>query len=86
MGRWCEVGAARPIIGPGDFGAEQGLLVSWGGFKRSVLAETRRAFFEIRRWDAGDLVEAVLAHYEKFDEEIRADPPVRRVWTVVQEA
>ena len=31
------------------------------------------------------LVEAVLVHYEKFEEELRADLPLKRIWTVVQE-
>ncbi len=68
-----------------DFGAEQGLLVSWGGFRRSVLSEARRAFFEIRLWDAGGLVEAILKHYEHFPEDIKADLPLKRIWSLVHE-
>ncbi len=68
-----------------DFGAEQGLLVSWGGFRRSVLSEARRAFFEIRLWDAGGLVEVVLEHYEHFPEDIKADLPLKRIWNLVHE-
>ena len=68
-----------------DFGADQGLLVSWSGFKRSVLSEARRSFFEIRLWDASNLVEAIMSHYDKFDEQLRADLPLRRIWTLVQE-
>jgi restriction system protein len=68
-----------------DFGAEQGLLVSWGGFKRSVLSEARRAFFEIRLWDAGNLVEEVQQHYDQFPEGLKAELPLKRIWTLVQE-
>lgn len=68
-----------------DFGADQGLLVSWGGFKRTVLNEARRAYFEIRLWDASNLVESIQTHYEKFSDELRADLPLKRVWTLVQE-
>jgi restriction system protein len=42
------------------FGADVGLIVSWGGFKRSVEQEARRHFFRMRLWDADDLLEAVL--------------------------
>ena len=68
-----------------DFGADQGLLVSWGGFKRSVLAEARRRYFEIRLWDAGDVVDAVLRHYDQFPEDLKAELPLKRIWTLVQE-
>lgn len=33
----------------------------------------------------GGLKRSVLAHYEKFDEALRADLPLKRNWTVVQE-
>ncbi len=68
-----------------DCGADQGLLVSLGGFKRTVRAEARRQFFKIRLWDAGDVVDAVLQHYDQFPEDIRADLPLKRVWALVQE-
>jgi restriction system protein len=67
------------------FGAEQGLLVSWGGFKSSVHGEARSKFFQIRLWDAGDLVEALLAHYERLPEEVQAELPLKRIWTLVPE-
>lgn len=68
-----------------DFGAEQGLLVSWGGFTREARNEARRMFFGIRLWDADDLVTAVLQHYDQFSEDLKADLPLKRIWTVVHE-
>ncbi|PKL49804.1 MAG: restriction endonuclease [Planctomycetes bacterium HGW-Planctomycetes-1] len=68
-----------------DFRAEQGLLVAWGGFKRTVIANARQDFFEIRIWDAGDVVENVLRYYESFPEEIKAELPLKRIWVLVQE-
>lgn len=68
-----------------DFQAEQGLLVAWGGFKRSVFTEARRAFFEIRLWDADALVKAVLENYDRLSERVRAELPLKRIWTLVQE-
>lgn len=68
-----------------NFGADQGLLVSWGGFKSSVYKEARQKFFQIRLWDAGDLVENLLPHYEHLPEEIQAELPLKRIWTLVPE-
>ncbi len=68
-----------------NFGAEQGLLVSWGGFKSSVLSESRRLFFDIRLWDGGDLVNAILENYERLSAELQAELPLKRVWALVLE-
>jgi restriction system protein len=68
-----------------DFKANQALLIAWGGFKRTVLAEAGKIFFELRLWDAGDVVENVLRYYEKFPEELKADLPLKRIWVLVQE-
>lgn len=68
-----------------DFKANQGLLVAWGGFKRTILADARKNFFELRLWDAGNVVENVLRYYDKFPEELKADLPLKRIWILVQE-
>ncbi len=62
--------------------AEQGLLVSWGGFKSSVLNELPTQFFRVRLWDQDDLIRELLAHYDKLDDEIKAELPLKRIWTV----
>ena len=62
--------------------ADQGLLVSWGGFKSSVEKETAQHFFRVRLWNQADLVSQVLEHYDRLDEEIRAELPLKRIWTV----
>ncbi len=67
------------------FGAEQGLLVSWGGFKSTALNEARRVFFEIRLWDADDLLDALLDNYDRLPEDLRAELPLKRIWTLVPE-
>jgi len=43
-----------------NYNADRGLLVSWGGFKTSVLREAPRQFFEIRFWDANQMVKAIV--------------------------
>lgn len=67
------------------FGADQALLVAWGGFKSSVDKEARQLFFQIRLWDAGDVVQQLQGVYERLSDETQADIPLKRIWTVVQE-
>jgi restriction system protein len=66
-----------------NFGADRGLLVSWGGFKTSVYNEARQLFFEIRLWDADDLIEALTDSYSDLPDDVQADLPLKRVWTLV---
>lgn len=63
-------------------GAEQGLLVCWGGFKKTIMAELPRLFFKVRLWDQNDLIDQFLTFYDKLDEDLRAEIPLKRVWTV----
>jgi len=64
-------------------GAEQGLLVSWSGFKSSVERELPRNFFKVRFWDQKMLLDQLFEHYDRLSEEIRAELPLKRIWTVV---
>lgn len=67
------------------FGADQALLVSWGGFNRAVLEEARRSFFTVRLWDAGDLLQAIFKNYDKLPEDLQALLPLKRIWGLVLE-
>ncbi len=62
--------------------AEQGLLVSWSGFKASVDKEIPAQFFRVRLWDQDALIGEVLAHYDRLNEDLRAEFPLKRIWTV----
>lgn len=62
--------------------ATHGLLVSWGGFKNSYVPEERTQFFNVRLWDQNMLVKELLRNYDKLDEEIRSEIPLKRIWTV----
>ena len=64
--------------------ASHGLLVSWGGFKSSVDKEKATQFFRVRLWDQGDIINQVLAHHDKLDEEIRTELPLKRIWVVAE--
>ena len=64
--------------------ADQGLFVSWGGFKSSVDKEKARQFFRVRLWDQQALIDQILENYDKLDEDLRAELPLKRIWTVAQ--
>lgn len=68
-----------------NFRADQGLLVSWGGYKASVLQEARQSFFTIRLWDSGDLLGAILKNHDRFPDELQAELPLKRIWALVLE-
>lgn len=66
-------------------GADQGLLVAWGGVTRTTRREQRDQFFRVRVWDAEDLMDAVFRNYDKFDEELQAELRLKRVWTLIED-
>lgn len=66
------------------FNAENGLFISWGGFKSNVQKELASSFFKVRLWTQNDLLEQLFLNYEKLDEEIKAELPLKRIWTVAR--
>lgn len=68
-----------------SFKAEQGLLVCWGGFNKSVIIEARQGHFTVRLWDSGDVVEAIYRTYERLPAEIQAEIPLKKVWMLVHD-
>lgn len=68
-----------------NFGAEQGLLVSWGGFTRAVYEEARLNFFKVRLWDSNDLIKAILKNYDALSDSLQAELPIKRIWALVIE-
>ena len=65
-------------------GADQGLLISWGGFNAKVPIEQRNQFFSIRLWDSGALIQALLENYEKLSPDIQAELPLKQIWVLVE--
>lgn len=63
-----------------NFGADYGLLVSWSGFNTNVIKEKSKQFFKIRLWDANDILQNFFENYDRIDEEIKAEIPLKRVW------
>jgi restriction system protein len=68
------------------FGADEGLFVSWSGYKSNVQKELAASFFKVRLWSQKELLENLFANYDRLDAEIKAELPLKRIWTVaVQE-
>lgn len=63
-----------------NFKAEYGLLVSWGGFKDSVLKEIDKHFFNVRLWDAEELIRQIFKEYENLPNEIKQKLPLKKIW------
>lgn len=64
------------------FGAQEGLFVSWSGFKPNVQKELAASFFRVRLWTQKELLEQLFAHYDHLDEDLKAELPLKRIWTV----
>ncbi len=68
-----------------NFKADYGLLVAWGGINSKADQEMARSFFSIRLWDQDKIVEEILRNYEKLDNSIKAELPLKKIWTLVEE-
>ena len=64
------------------FGADEGLFVSWSGFRINVQRELAPSFFRVRLWTQKELLEQLFALYDQLDEDIKAELPLKRIWTV----
>lgn len=67
------------------FGADEGLFVSWSGFRGNVQKDMASSFFRVRLWSQKELLEALFANYDRLDEELRAELPLKRIWTVTSQ-
>lgn len=68
-----------------SFKADYGLLVAWGGINSKAEQEMTRSFFSIRLWDQDKIVEEIMKNYDKFDDSIKAELPLKKIWTFVEE-
>ncbi|MRR36947.1 restriction endonuclease [bacterium] len=64
------------------FGAQEGLFVAWGGFKGNVQKELAPSYFRMRLWTQKDLLEQLFANYDRLDDDVKAELPLKRVWMV----
>jgi len=65
-----------------NFSAEQGLLVSWGGFKTTVDKEIPNQFFRVRLWDQNKIIDELLKNYDSLDDDLEAEIPLKRMWSL----
>ena len=68
------------------FGAREGLFVSWNGFKANVQKELAASFFRVRLWTQKELLGQLFANYDRLDEELKADLPLKRAWMVATQS
>jgi restriction system protein len=81
-----DVGVLRELQGVmRQFSAQQGLLVAWGGVTKALSKEAQRLFFEIRIWDAGEVVKELQQNYEHLADEFQADLPLKRIWVLADQ-
>jgi len=64
------------------FNSEHGLFVAWGGFKQNVQKELAVSFYRLRLWTQNDVLEQLFSCYDKLDDDIKIELPLKRVWTV----
>ena len=64
----------------------QGLLVAWGGISRPAEQLLANQYFRVRVWSSKELLEAIFRTYDRLSEEIRSELPLKRIWTLVEEA
>lgn len=66
-----------------DANISNGLFVSWSGYKRSV--KEQDFFFSVRLWGKNELLEALFNVYDKLDPDLKAEIPLKKIWTLTLE-
>jgi len=64
------------------YGADQGLLVAWGGLSKPARDALKNQQMRVRVWEASDVVDAVLRNYDQLPPDVRTVLPLRQVWMV----
>ena len=64
-----------------SFGADYGLLVSWGGFTGETQREGRKSsYFNVRLWDSEAFLNALFENYDRLPASLKAELPLKQVW------
>lgn len=69
----------------GVSGAQQGLLVAFGGINGPAGQLLNNQQFRVKVWDIDELIDNLLQVFEKLDEDIANEIPLQRVWTLAPE-
>jgi restriction system protein len=64
------------------YGADQGLLVAWGGLTKQARDMLRHQHLRVRVWEATDVVDAVLGNYDRLPDEIQTHLALKRIWVL----
>lgn len=65
--------------------ADQGLLVAWGGLNKKGREELFSNRLTIATWDAEQLLDQILAVYDRLSAETKARLPLTQVWVLDEE-
>ena len=57
----------------------------WGGFKPTVYKQALPTFFSVRLWTQKELLENLFSSYDRLDDDLKAELPLKRIWTVATE-
>lgn len=63
-----------------NYNADYGMLVSWSGFKTSVIKEIPKQFFKVRLWDSKNIIQEIFNNYDNLSDEIKTEIPLKKVW------
>ena len=66
-----------------DTQADHGLIVSWSGYTSAVTRRANELYFRVRLWGREEVVDNLFATYDRLPEDIRAELPLKRTWTLV---
>lgn len=54
--------------------------MAWGGLSKPAQEKLKSSQLRVRVWQSADVVDVVLANYERLDEGIRSQLPLKRMW------
>lgn len=50
-----------------------------------VNLEINRSFFTTKLWDQGKIVDELIENYDRLDNELKSEIPLRKIWTIIEE-
>ena len=66
-----------------SFGADYGLLVSWGGFNGAAKSEARKSnYFNVRLWDSAAFLELLFENYDRLPSALKVELPLKQIWVL----
>lgn len=64
---------------------QTGFVAGMGRIYEDAIQEAKNIFFSMRLWNQGVLLNEIAKYYEQFDDELKAELPLKRIWTLVEE-